>query len=150
MPVGLQPKPSDADIAIELRRHRGYLQRTAKALGCTSIYVRRRIAESTEVQEAYRDSRDEMVDLAEDVMHQRLQEGSESAAKFVLATLGKDRGYVERMEHTGKGGGSISVTLNLGRQQMNFDQEIPPPEDLSDLDSYTDPMDMDYADITEE
>lgn len=141
MPFGLQPKPSDEDVSRELIRHRGRLTLTAKALGVNSVYVRKRIQDNPEVQAAYRHSRDEFVDTAEDVMYSRLKDGSESAAKFVLATLGKDRGYTERTEVVGKGGGSIQVTLNLGRKPINFDEEVEEIE-VYDYEELTSPDDL--------
>src|SRR4051812_38630357 len=141
MVVGLQPKPTDEDICIELMRHGGRLYWTAKALGCSSLYVRQRIRECPQVQEAYRDSKDEVVDLAEQVMYNRLKDGSETAARYILSTLGKDRGYTERTEVVGKGGGAINVTLSLGREQKNFDEEVTPPEGLDlELDSVDEPI----------
>ena len=131
MVIGLQPKPSDDEIIKELYRHQGRLHYTAKACGVNSMYIRKRIRESEEVQAAYRGAKDELIDIAENVMLQKLNQGSETAAKYILSTLGKDRGYTERTEVVGKGGGSIQVTLNLGRQQRSFDTEIDEPDDLN-------------------
>lgn len=115
--------PTDEDIAFELHRHRGKLSQTAKALGTHSMIIRQRIRENPEVLDAYLHSRDMLVDMAEEVLYKMLLAGSERAVMYVLSTLGKDRGYTERHELTGKDGAELSVTLNLGNNRINSNED---------------------------
>src|SRR4051812_2756123 len=92
------PSPNDEDICFELKRHKGKLTQTAKALGTNSGYVRFRIRENPDVQAAYLESRDMIVDSAEQIIMDALDRGSERVAMFILTTLGKERGYATRTE----------------------------------------------------
>tara|TARA_Y100000593_G_scaffold94734_1_gene195495 strand:- start:12810 stop:13196 length:387 start_codon:yes stop_codon:yes gene_type:complete len=49
------------------------------------------------------------LDFAESQLHLRMQSGSDSAIIFYLKTKGKDRGYVERQEVTGKDGDPVQI-----------------------------------------
>lgn len=120
--------PTDEEVSHELIRHKGKLGQTAKALGCQSYYVRWRIRENPDIMNAYLHARDEIVDMAEQVMIDKMKDGSESAARYILSTLGKERGYTERLELTGKDGADITVTLNLGRKEI----VIKPDEDYEE------------------
>jgi hypothetical protein len=113
----------DEDVSFELVRHKGKLTPTAKALGVCSSYVRQRIRENPSVMDAYLHARDEIVDSAEQVMMDKLKEGSERAAMYILSTLGKDRGYTERHEITGKDGAELVVTLNLSNTTINMNED---------------------------
>lgn len=53
------------------------------------------------------DERNSLVDMAEIQLIKAVQEGNFKAVREVLRTLGKNRGYVERMEHSGNDGGPI-------------------------------------------
>ncbi len=59
--------------------------------------------------EAFADKRGELVDLAEMGLRGAVLRGEAWAVAFTLRTLGKDEGYTERQEHTGKDGGPIGV-----------------------------------------
>jgi hypothetical protein len=50
-----------------------------------------------------------MIDDAESEIYKQFKKGNTAALIFFLKTQGKQRGYVERQEITGKDGNSITV-----------------------------------------
>lgn len=65
------------------------------------------------VAQAIKDEREALVDLGELALYKQVQNGEAWAVTLLLKTLGKDRGYVERSEHTGKDGGAVEHDVNV-------------------------------------
>ena len=63
------------------------------------------------VQEAYDEEREKIVDMAETKLLEKIKSGDYPAIRFFLMTQAKERGYVERQEHTGADGDVIRVKL---------------------------------------
>ena len=53
---------------------------------------------------------DVALDFAESALHDNIKNGKEASIIFYLKTKGKNRGYVERQEITGKEGEPIQIT----------------------------------------
>ncbi|RLA87426.1 MAG: hypothetical protein DRG40_00300 [Deltaproteobacteria bacterium] len=84
----------------------------ARKLGCHRVTVNRYLKRHPRLAEAVREEREKLKDLAEAKLIEQLQDGQPWAVKYVLSTLGKDRGYVERQEHVVsglEGGAPISI-----------------------------------------
>lgn len=78
---------------------RGVLSMVAKDVGLgSSAAVRYHIVRSTRLQQAFDESRNVVVDKAEDNVFRAVENGSVKDSWRLLATLGKDRGYTERRE----------------------------------------------------
>jgi hypothetical protein len=93
-------KPVKADIINSIKRHRGILTKVAEELGyagATSLlnWVRK----DPEVRAAYEEARYAIVDKSEENVFDAIHGGDPRMSQFILKTLGKDRGYTERMEH---------------------------------------------------
>ena len=80
---------------------RGLKAAIARRLGCHVNTLNDYIERHASVAEAYQDEREALVDSAESVVIKALMAGDVSTAKWVCATLGKDRGYTERQEVAG-------------------------------------------------
>lgn len=61
--------------------------------------------------QAVQDERESLVDFAEGQLIKAIKAGEAWAVKFYLATVGKGRGYSERQEVTGPGGGDITIKV---------------------------------------
>jgi hypothetical protein len=61
------------------------------------------------VQQALQDERERMIDTAESALYVALSKQEAWAVSLVLKTIGKNRGYVERHEVTGKDGENLKV-----------------------------------------
>lgn len=76
------------------------------------------------VAAAVHDEREEMIDIAEKGLVQAVQRGNIVAIMFLLKTIGKERGYVDRQEVTGADGGPVTIkTIEV----------VLPPEDTGDV-----------------
>ena len=94
-----------------LTQTKGMAFMAAKVLGCSHDTVLNYCKRYPSVQAAKDSMRGEMVDLAELKLYQSIQNGEAWGISLCLKTLGKDRGYVERSEVTGKDGEAMTMTL---------------------------------------
>lgn len=90
--------PTDTQIQHALRHTRGVLQPAADALGITRKALQTRITQSPPLQEALREARETLLDLAEQRLIAQIEEGNLRAIAFALKCHGKQRGYIERTE----------------------------------------------------
>lgn len=119
-------------VAEALRKSFGVKTVAAQLLGCTDDTITNYAKRYKVVEKAVRESRSKIVDIAEynlindltvkeecpncreilrcSSCNNTIQFGKDWATRFVLMTLGKDRGYTERKEITGKDGGAIEIT----------------------------------------
>lgn len=101
------------DLAVALRYARGSYALAARLLARS----RTSVVHATEKNEVLLAFRNEMVDgvldHAEFHMFRRAEEGHEKSGRFILTTLGKDRGYTTRQENTGKDGTPIVGGINV-------------------------------------
>lgn len=89
---------TDQNMIDALYHCSGLVLRAAKHLGCNPETIYRRVNTVPAVATALADARARAVDLAEDALHTRIEHGDTTAIIFLLKTLGKSRGYVERVE----------------------------------------------------
>ncbi len=90
-----------------IQNSRGIKSAIARQLGCSRRTVDNYIEKYVTVKEAYEEERAALVDIAELQLMKHVNAGSLAALFFVLKTIGKDRGYVERFEFSG----SIKVEI---------------------------------------
>lgn len=100
-------------LAEAIEKNGGNVTEAAKALGITRWALQKRIAKNKELQQVVSDAREQMVDLAESEARKQIKQGNTAIIIFTLKTLGKERGYVERTEITGKDGGDIMIKMDL-------------------------------------
>ena len=112
---------TDEQIARVLRQTMGNMTATAQSLGCdrTTVYIR--VKASPLLQTVCEEARESFIDLAESAMQKAVREGDVSATKYVLSTLGKNRGYCEKQEV--KIDGLESITINCGLKPINKDDK---------------------------
>lgn len=92
-----------------LRKHRGLVSKAAEALGLSDGSVRERISRHPRLQVVLSEARERRVDAAEYRLDQAIENGEAWSIALVLKTIGKDRGYVERNEITGKDGADLVI-----------------------------------------
>lgn len=76
----------------------GLVASAAKKLGCTRQALYRRIQRNRNLQELIEQLREEALDEAESQLRRAVKRGEHWAITFLLKTLGRSRGYVERQE----------------------------------------------------
>lgn len=100
---------TDAEICAALRATNGMVYLAAKHLGCAPVSIYRRIEKSAKVREIVDNSRGELLDSAETSLKSAVLAKEAWAVCFALKTVGKHRGYVERIEQTGANGGPVEI-----------------------------------------
>jgi hypothetical protein len=88
---------SKKSVMTTLRLHHGLISLAADALGCSRQTLYNYMELYPEIAAVVTDERERLVDLAEDGLHHHLQEKAPWAIAFVLKSLGKSRGYGEKM-----------------------------------------------------
>ena len=100
-----------ADEVIEALKKGHTCVGAASLLQCDPETIRNYAKRYPTVMAALKGKRRELVDLAEMSLRRAIVAGEGWAVALTLKTLGKDEGYTERSEITGKDGGDITVTV---------------------------------------
>lgn len=102
---------SNEQIIAALEQSDGHIIPAAVFLGCSPDTIRYRVRTVREVAEALNTIRghfvEELVDSAEDGLKIAVKQREPWAIPFALKTQGKNRGYVERSEISGKDGSPL-------------------------------------------
>lgn len=99
----------NAEIIEALKATGGLVYMAARKLGCDPSTIHIRAKASPEIREAIDNARGDMLDMAEHELKKAVRGGDMTAVIFTLKTIGKHRGYVERVEQTGANGGAIEI-----------------------------------------
>jgi DNA-binding Lrp family transcriptional regulator len=109
-------KLSDAKIIKALEKNAGVITAAAESLGMDRASLSRRINKSEKLKTACEEISESMVDLAEGKLLLALRNGNMTAIIFYLKTKGKARGYIERSEFTGAGGGPVEIIVSYKKK----------------------------------
>lgn len=99
------------EIETALRNANGYITIAAQLVGCEPITIRRRVKASPLLTQLVEDLTDRRLDKAELALDKAIGKGEGWAVCFFLKTMGKKRGYVERVEQTGADGGDLTIKI---------------------------------------
>ena len=109
---------TQAQVIDAIKAAKGIKAAAAETLGCSRQTVTNYIDRYPAVKEAYEEARDTSLDLAESKLIALVEREEWPAIRFMLVTLGKSRGYVERTEVQQMGG-----DLEAVRQQLQDDYD---------------------------
>ena len=109
--MGSPEKYSTEQIIQALKESNGLVSLAARRLGCEPQTIYNRAKRVKSMKEVIENCRSELVDLAEDKLRGQVLAGEGWAVCLVLKTLGKNRGYVERSELTGKDGSPVELIV---------------------------------------
>jgi hypothetical protein len=84
-----------------------------KSVGISRWTHYRWMKEDEKYAEEVDDLKNVVLDFAESQLHQQMQDGSVPATIFLLKTLGKKRGYIERQEITGADGMPTNFQIEI-------------------------------------
>lgn len=87
-----------------IEEHRGNKSAMAREEGVTRTQLSDYIDSTPELLSALQDWRQGIIDKSEDNIFVAAEKGDLASSKMIVATLGKDRGWVPREEQTGKDG----------------------------------------------
>lgn len=90
------------DVKKAIREHRGNVTNAAATLGISRVALSYRISHNPKLKEIVKaervNKREEKVDIAESNIETMLNSKDWRATRYILSTLGRNRGYVERQE----------------------------------------------------
>ncbi|MCX7664402.1 MAG: hypothetical protein N2112_02525 [Gemmataceae bacterium] len=125
---GRKPILRERELAACLGRYRGNVSACAKHFGVTRTAVIRFINNHPEMQELHRDVKEGLLDDAESALAASVEAGEAWAICFMLKTLGKSRGYVERQEVENVERVSMVVTEEIVDGQSGTNRNDNPPD----------------------
>jgi len=101
---------SKAEIINALTEAEGYVAKAASIVGCCPSTVYDWRDRDDDVRNVWKSIREARHDNVEMKLHNAIELGNITAIIFYLKTQCKDRGYIERQEHTGKDGKDLNHT----------------------------------------
>lgn len=111
------------EVKAALVRNRGLLNPTARDLRVSRAALVSRVSNHDELKVLLAECRESVVDDAENKLFQALDLGEKWAIMLILQSLGKERGYTNRTELTGKNGEDFTFTLNIAKPASLNDDE---------------------------
>lgn len=92
------------EVIASVHKCHGLLSAVAQDLKVARQTVYRYVKQYPTIADAVQDERETWIDVAEKGLIQQVQKGNIVAIMFMLKTVGKSRGYIERQEVTGADG----------------------------------------------
>jgi len=125
----MKPKLKLQHVEDALRQAGGILSTAAKILetaygSCTPRTVRNYVKRHPRLAEVIEETVELNLDTAESQLMSLIANGNLGAVIFYLKTKGKARGYVERVEATGSGGGPIKIDIETVRNARQRNLEL--------------------------
>jgi hypothetical protein len=108
----------------------GIITTVARRVGCDWHTASKWINEHDTLKRAFQDERERVLDLCETKLIDAINSGDIDSAKWMLSRLGRNRGYVERQEVTGKDGGPVQ-SLDLSKLTNSQLERLARGEDVS-------------------
>lgn len=118
------PPLDEVEVYHLIQQFKGNMSEVARELGRSRVSVMKFVNSKKLLIAVRKEITDQLLDLAEANYVKAVEEGDLVASRFVLETLGKDRGYTRRVEQTGLNGGPITSEL-----QVRF---VKPGEEIRD------------------
>ena len=99
-------------IITAISESSGLLTLAARKSGVSYQTVWRYTQDFPSVKQAVVEAKERMLDFTEGKLYEKIKEGDNVSIIFYLKTQGKKRGYLERQEITGAGGGPVEVNID--------------------------------------
>jgi AcrR family transcriptional regulator len=112
-------RPSKKKLIALIHKSSGIVYPIAQSLGVARSTVYYWIHSDEDLEQAFSDARESTLDVVESKYFKAAVEGSERAQEFLLKTLGKDRGYVERKDISADVSGDGFVLRPLTSEEID-------------------------------
>lgn len=108
---------------------RGNVSAVARDLKRSRSVIKQHIDKSVELTALVAELRETIIDTAEDNIFLAVETGDLEASKFILRTVGKDRGYSTKVEnlHDVSNAESILARIRAGKEKALSNSSPPPP-----------------------
>jgi len=98
-------------IIVAIKESKGLLTLAAKKAGIGYTTLWRYTQDFPSVRQAVEEAKEQMTDFAEGKLFEQINKSNITAIIFYLKTKGKSRGYIERHEVGGEGGGPVTIKV---------------------------------------
>lgn len=119
-------------LLLALEQSLGVVTQACRQVGINRTTFYKYVNEDTEFAAAVKDMSEIAVDFVESKLFKQIRESNTAATIFYLKTKAKHRGYVERIESTGKDGGPIDHRRTTPDISLLTDEELDQYESLLD------------------
>lgn len=106
------------DVVAALLHARGNLTEAARLVGRRRQAFKHFVDGNPEIYGICVEIRECVLDTVEQNALRMAEEGDPSMVRFVLQTLGKNRGWTTRVENTGKDGGAIEIDTSDAKDKL--------------------------------
>jgi hypothetical protein len=125
----LEHNRTTEDYIAAIRAAKGMLTIAARMLGVSQQCVYQQVKRHPELEAARVEARESTTDFAELKLYDAIANGEAWAINLYLKTQGKNRGYVERVEHSNAGDDSFKVEVVARDYRTALNAFLPPAED---------------------
>jgi predicted DNA-binding transcriptional regulator AlpA len=108
-----QVQQNKKDVLVALESSLGVVTTACKKVQIDRTTFYRYVNDDAVFAKAVKDIENVAIDFAESSLHKQIQAGVPASTIFYLKTKGKERGYIERSEITGKDGGPVEVSTRV-------------------------------------
>ena len=109
--MGAPKKYTQQNVLEAIKGSGAIVSTVARRLGCEWITAKRYIEAWEDTAQAFKDEEETILDMAESKLYEAIQKDDIQAAKWLLSTKGKRRGYSERHEITGANSEPIRIEV---------------------------------------
>lgn len=106
-----------------IKQTKGFVSTAAQMLGCSTVTVYSYINKYSEIKEVLdkerTETKEEMIDIAEKTLFEKINEGNMTALIFFLKCQAKNRGYSERYQIVGADDGPIKQEIEVSEKELN-------------------------------
>jgi len=107
-------KISDEEIEEKLYKCLGNISMTARTVDMSRQWLKERIDRSPRLTFVLKDAREAIIDIAEIKLVSAIESGEPWAVAMVLKTIGKSRGYSEKIEQEITGSVGVTIIDDVG------------------------------------
>lgn len=106
------PRYTNAQFQKAIPGSGGLFTTISKRLGCDWATAKKRVMRSPDLRLMWEAEREAILDMSEAALIKAVQEGDTGTAKFILTTLGKDRGFTQ--QHNVAVDGGLHIVMDWG------------------------------------
>jgi len=111
-------------IIQALKKSGGTIVAAARSLKIDPSTIHRRVNSNRRVKQTLDEEREYTIDIAEMQLRNAVNRGEAWAVCFTLKCLGKQRGFVERMEHSVPDGQAVQIEEQIQEKANLFMQKM--------------------------
>lgn len=110
------------DVVAAILKTNGNFAQMSLLLGRRRQQVRDYVYANIETMDLIQEVRESILDEAEATLQRLALQGDGPSLRFLLQTLGKDRGYTTRVEQTGPGGGPVESRVTIDPSKLSTEE----------------------------